>query len=176
MFSGFHGFARAARTAAAALLFTPLFLAHPGAAACDVRLNEICPAPAKDWDGSGLFSARDDEWIELVNTGAVPVDLALYYVTDADSTVRWGGAGTLAAGDRVVVFGSDAVTWQHDHGRTIAGLSLANAGDTVRLWQAQGGDHLLLEGYTYDAHQAGPARSHRRLPAGTGRGQRFDGL
>jgi len=176
MFPGFRRFVRAARSVAVALLVTPLFLAHPGAAACDVRLNEICPAPAQDWDGSGVFSARDDEWVELVNTSAAPVDLSLYYMTDADSTIRWAGTGTLLAGEHRVVFGSDAVTWQHDHGRTIAGLSLANAGDTVRLWQAQGADTSLMESYTYDAHQAGADRTIGRLPDGTGEWQLFDGL
>jgi hypothetical protein len=176
MFPGFRRFVHAARSVAVALLVTPLFLAHPGAAACDVRLNEICPAPAQDWDGSGVFSARDDEWVELVNTSAAPVDLSLYYMTDADSTIRWAGTGTLLAGEHRVVFGSDAVTWQHDHGRTIAGLSLANAGDTVRLWQAQGADTSLMESYTYDAHQAGADRTIGRLPDGTGVWQLFDGL
>ena len=137
MQAGFHALARAARTAAAVVLTAPLLLAHAGAAVCDVRLNEICPAPGRDWDGNALFSARDDEWVELVNTGGAAVDLGQYFLTDADSTVRWAGAGTIGPNEHRVVYGSDAVTWQRDHSRTIAGLSLANAGDTVRLWQAE---------------------------------------
>jgi len=177
MHAGVRAFARAARTVAAVVLLTPLFLAHAGAAVCDVRLNEILPAPARDWDGNGLFSARDDEWVELVNNAATVADLSQYYITDADSTIRWAGAGTLEPGGHFVVYGSDAVTWQHDHARTIAGLSLANAGDTVRLWQAAGTDTLLIESYTYDAHQAGADRSIGRVPDASGTAwQLFDGL
>ena len=177
MHACFRRFARVARTAVAVVVAAPLFLAHAGAAVCDVRLNEIMPAPSRDWDGNAVFSARDDEWVELVNTAAVTVDLGQYFITDADSTMRWAGTGTIAPGEHRVIFGSDAVTWQHDHGRTIAGLSLANAGDTVRLWQGVGGDTLLIESYTYDAHQAGADRSIGRMPDGTGSAwQLFDGL
>jgi len=150
------------------ILLLALGLARAGSAACDVRLNEICPAPAHDWDGSGVFSARDDEWIELVNTALVPEDLAQYYVTDSDSTVRWAGAGLLDPGEHRVVFGTDAVNWQRDQGRTIAGLSLANAGDAVRLWHAVGSDTMLVESYGYKPHEAGADRSIGRLPDTTG--------
>jgi len=150
------------------ILLLALGLARAGSAACDVRLNEICPAPAHDWDGSGVFSARDDEWIELVNTALVPEDLSQYYVTDSDSTVRWAGTGLLAPGEHRVVFGTDAVNWQRDHGRTIAGLSLANAGDAVRLWHAVGSDTMLVESYGYKPHEAGADRSIGRLPDTTG--------
>lgn len=176
MFPGFHRCARAARTAAVALLFAPLFLAHPGAAACDVRLNEICPAPAKDWDGSGLFSARDDEWIELVNTGLAPVDLSTYVITDADSTWRWSGTDALNPGEHRVLFGSDAVNWQHATGASVAGFSLANAGDTVRLWHVEGADTALVESYTYKPHEAGTDRAIGRVPDASGAWTLFDGL
>ena len=145
-----------------------LGLARAGSAACDVRLNEICPAPARDWDGSGLFSARDDEWIELVNTSLVPEDLSHYYVTDSDSSIRWAGTGLLNPGEHRIIYGTDAVNWQRDHGRTIAGLSLANAGDTVRLWHVVGSDTMLVESYGYKPHEAGPDRSIGRLPDTTG--------
>jgi len=172
----FRRFVRAGRTLAAVVVLAPLFLDHAGAAVCDVSLNEIMPAPARDWDGNALFSARDDEWVELVNTGPAVVDLGQYFLTDADSTMRWAGAGTIQPNEHRVVYGSDAVAWQHDHGRTIAGLSLANAGDTIRLWQAVGSDTLLVESYTYDAHQAGADRSIGRVPDGTGAWQLFDAL
>jgi hypothetical protein len=163
----FHG-ARHFRLAVPAFLFLALLLTQVGAAACDVRLNEICPAPGRDWDTSGLFSARDDEWIELVNTADVPADLSLYYLTDSDSTVRWAGTGVLNPGEHRVIFGGDAVTWQRDHGRPIAGLSLANAGDAVRLWHAAGADTMLVESYTYTPHEAGTDRSIGRMPDTTG--------
>ena len=45
-------------------------------AAPDVRLSEILAGPARDWDGSGAVSSRDDEWIEIVNGGSGTTDLA----------------------------------------------------------------------------------------------------
>ena len=53
----------------------------------------------------------------------------------------------LNPGEHRVIFGGDAVNWQRDHGRTIAGLSLSNAGDAVRLWHAVGPDTMLVESY-----------------------------
>jgi hypothetical protein len=162
----------------AALLLLPLFalLGHARAAACDVRLNEICPAPARDWDGDALYTAREDEWVELINHDVVPVDLSAYVITDADSTWRWQGAGMIGPGEHRVVFGSDAVNWQRDNGRGIAGLSLANAGDTVRLWRLEGADTTLVESYTYRPHEAGSDRTIGRHPDATGAWMLFDGL
>ena len=67
-------------------------------AAEDVRLNEILAGPARDWTGDGVFDARDDEWLEVENYGAAPVDLAPYRVSDADSTIRYAFSGMLAPG------------------------------------------------------------------------------
>jgi len=46
------------------------------AALDDLRLSEILAGPARDWDGDGVFDARRDEWLELGNYGAAPVDLS----------------------------------------------------------------------------------------------------
>ena len=157
------------------LLFLVPLLAPANAACGDVRLNEICAAPARDWNADGAISARDDEWIEIVNTGPLPVPLAGFLVSDADSTWRWGGGtGELAAGGRLVVFGLDAVNWERANGFGIFGLSLANAGDMVRLWQVVGTDTLLVDSYGYRAHEAGTDRSVGRLPDGTGGWALFD--
>ena len=64
-------------------------------AAQTLRLNEILPGPARDWDASGTFSSRDDEWIEVVNAGAGLLDLAGWFVTDGDSIPRYALQGTL---------------------------------------------------------------------------------
>ena len=53
-----------------------------------LRLNEIMAGPARDWDGSGTFSSRDDEWVEVVNTGAAAIGLADFVITDGDSIPR----------------------------------------------------------------------------------------
>jgi len=151
-------------------------LAHAGAAACEVRLNEFLPAPGRDWDGNALFSARDDEWIELINLGVATVDLSAFVITDADSTWRWRGSGTIGMGEHRAIYGSDAVSWQTANGRTIAGFSLANAGDTVRLWHLTANETLLVESYTYKPHEAGTDRSIGRHPDMTGGWKLFDGL
>jgi hypothetical protein len=153
-----------------------VLLVSAGAAACEVRINEFLAAPARDWDGSGLYSARDDEWVELVNFGIAPIDLSMIVITDADSTWRWRGSGSLNAGEHRAIFGSDAVAWQNANGKTVAGFSLANAGDTVRLWMVTATDTTLLESYTYKAHEAGTDRSVGRLPNMTGAFSLFDGL
>ncbi|MEO6462341.1 MAG: lamin tail domain-containing protein [Candidatus Eisenbacteria bacterium] len=153
-----------------------ILLAHAGAAACEVRINEFMAAPGRDWDGNALFSARDDEWVELVNISESTLDFSEYVISDADSTWRWRGSGTLGPHEHRAVFGSEAVAWQNATGASIAGFSLANAGDTVRLWRISGTDTLLVESYGYRAHEAGTDRAIGRLPDTTGGFQLFDGL
>lgn len=164
------------RAIAGAALMLFILLVHAGAAACEVRINEFLAAPGRDWDGNGLFSARDDEWVEIANFGIALIDLSQIVITDADSTWRWRGSGVLAAGNHLTVFGSDAVAWQNANGASIAGFSLANAGDTVRLWHVSATDTTLLESYTYKTHEAGTDRSVGRLPDMTGDWQLFDAL
>ncbi|MGH7724381.1 MAG: lamin tail domain-containing protein [Candidatus Eiseniibacteriota bacterium] len=146
------------------------------AAACDVRLNEVCAGPGRDWNGDGIFSARDDEWIEIVNTGTLPLDLATLLVSDADTTWRWSGVGTLNPGEHRVLYGLDAVNWQRETGHSIAGFSLANAGDTARLWMIQGADTVQADAYTYRAHEAATDRVVGRVPDMSGVWALFDAL
>ncbi len=156
-------------------LSSVLALMHAGAAACDVRLNEFMAAPGQDWDGDALYHARDDEWVELINFG-LPTDLSEYVITDADSTWRWRGSGSIGMAEHRAIFGSDAVAWQGANGQSIAGFSLANAGDTVRLWHVTAGETLLVESYTYKAHEGATNRSLGRHPDMTGGWALFDGL
>src|SRR5262249_61845600 len=53
----------------------------PAAGFPATRLPETLAGPARDWDGGGAFSSRDDEWIEIVNGGSGTADLAPYFVT-----------------------------------------------------------------------------------------------
>lgn len=145
------------------------------AAPCDVLLNEILPAPARDWNADGVVSARDDEWVELRNQGTSSVDLSGYFVSDADSTERLAFTGVLAPGEVRLFFGGQAVEWQRANGRSIAGLSLNNAGDTVRLWRIVGPDTVLVDAYAYKSHEGGNDRSSGRGPDGTS-WLLFDGL
>lgn len=134
------------------------------AAPCDILLNEILAGPARDWNADGVVSARDDEWIEIWNQGATPVDLSSFFVTDADTTERFAFTGSLAPGELRLVFGAQAVEWQRANGRSVAGLSLNNAGDTVRLWRVVGPDTVLVDAYAYKSHEGANDRSSGRRP------------
>src|SRR6266850_781853 len=77
--------------------------ATPACADAALRLNEFVAGPARDWDGSGTFSSRDDEWIEVVNAGVTPLPLEGFIITDGDSLPRFALSGTLAAGEHRMV-------------------------------------------------------------------------
>ena len=132
----------------------------------DVRLSEILAAPARDWDGSGAFSSRDDEWVEIVNGGAATADLSPYFITDGDSIPRYGFTGTLAPGAALLVTGAASVAWERATAHPVFGLSLGNAGDRVLLWKVTGADTALVEGYAYKAHESAADRAVGRTPDG----------
>jgi hypothetical protein len=136
-------------------------------AAPDVRISEFLAGPARDWDGSGTFSSRDDEWIEIVNAGAATADLSPYFITDGDSIPRFGFTGTLAPGAVVLVTGSASVTWERATGHPVFGLSLGNSGDKVLLWKVTGPDTTLVDGYTYKTQEAASDRAVGRTADGS---------
>jgi hypothetical protein len=141
-----------------------------------LRLNEIMAGPATDWNASGDFSSRDDEWVELANDGAGPVDLSPYLLTDAGATPRYRLSGTLAAGAHLVVYGSDAWTWERDNGHPAFGLSLGNSGDAMILWEIAGSETLMVDNYTYVSHEAAADRASGRFPDASGAWALFDGM
>jgi len=151
----------------ACTLFILAFARAAAAAVPDVRLSEILAGPARDWDGSGTFSSRDDEWIEIVNGGAAAADLTPYFVTDGDSIPRFGFTGTLAPGAVLLVTGSMSVAWERATAHPVFGLSLGNTGDKVLLWKVTGPDTSLVDGYTYKTHEAAADRASGRTPDGT---------
>ena len=145
-----------------------LILSHASAAAVPaVRLSEILAGPARDWDGSGTFSSRDDEWIEIVNGGAATADLGSYFFTDGDSIPRFAFTGTLAPGAVMLVTGSMSVAWERATGHPVFGLSLGNTGDAALLWKITGPDTVQVDGYTYKSHEAAADRAVGRTPDGS---------
>jgi hypothetical protein len=139
-------------------------------AAAAVVLSEILGDPARDWNGSGAVDSRDDEWVEVLNTGPDAVDLAEYYLRDALGTEpHLRLSGLLATGEVRVFYGSDAAAWQTAQGLTLTGLSLNNAGDTVELHRGVPGEpgSQLVDVYIYRDHEAEDDRSSARLPNGT---------
>lgn len=131
-------------------------------AAPDVRLSEILAAPARDWDGSGTFSSRDDEWIEIVNGGNTTTNLTGYFITDGDTLPRYGFSGTIAPGAVQLVTGSASVAWERATTHPVFGLSLGNTGDQVMLWKVTGADTVLVDAYVYKAHEAAADRATGR--------------
>jgi len=161
------------------LFLLPVHLPAAATTACadePLRLNEFMAGPARDWDGNGVFSSRDDEWVEVVNMGATPLDLTGYLVTDRDSIPRMALGGTLAPGAHLVVTGGEAYAWEQANGRPAVGLSLANSGDAVLLWRVVAEDTLLVDSHDYRSHEAAADRSVGRAPDGTGEWVVFDSL
>lgn len=141
-----------------------------------VMINEILADPVLDWDGDGIANFRSDEWLEIVNIGPTAVSLEGLYVSDAANDFRFGFAGTLVPGGTQVVYGSQSVAWETATGASIVGLSLNNAGDTVRLFQVSGVDTILVDQYTYAAHEGLDDRSTGRHPDGAATWFVFDSL
>ncbi len=150
--------------------------ATPACADGPLRLNEFMAGPARDWDGSGVFSSRDDEWIEFVNTGVTSLDLSGYLITDRDSIPRLALAGLVEAGGHLLVTGGQAHAWEQANGFPAFGLSLANTGDSVLLWRVAGAETLLVDSYTYLSHEAAADRAVGRSPDGDGAWVIFDSL
>ena len=140
-----------------------------------LRINEFLAGPARDWDGSGAFSSRDDEWVEVLNAGSVSLDLTGYVLTDGDSIPRYAFSGSLAAGEHLVVYGRASYDWERANGFPAFGLSLANTGDAVMLWQVVGSDTVLVDSTAYRSHEAAADRAVGRLND-TGEWSLFDGL
>jgi hypothetical protein len=161
------------------VLFIPFTLAcsfaAPACADPALRLNEFVAGPARDWDGNGTFSSRDDEWVEVVNTGSESIVLDGFLITDGDDIPRFALAGTLGAGERRLIFGRESYDWERATGHPAYGLSLGNSGDGVSLWQVVGPDTVLVDTYTYRSHEAAADRAVGRTPDG-GPWQLYDGL
>jgi hypothetical protein len=153
-----------------------LLLAAPALAG--LELSEILADPTWDWNGDGEVHFRDDEWVEVTNTGPGSVDLTGYYLRDGTGEeAHLNLFGILAEGEAAVFYGHHAVAWQTEVQLPISGLSLNNAGDLVELWQ---GDpvwpgSVLIDSYEYSDHEAEDDRSSGRLHPG-GVWALFDGL
>jgi len=161
-----------------AVLLLGLPMLNPQEARADVLIAEVLADPATDWDGDGEVDYKDDEWIEVVNTGPLTVDLAEYWLRDGlGETPHLNLSGTLVPGAVAVFYGSDALLWQQENDAGSSGFSLNNGGDTVELLITLSGpdDLQVVDAYVYAAHEAEDDRASGRLP-GTLDWALFDGL
>ena len=147
-----------------------------GPAAGQIVLNEVLADPAQDWNGDGAVSSRDDEWVEIYNTGSAAVDLSTYRLASADTTWRFGFSGTLEPGGVLVVYGSDSYAWEQATGNPAYGLRLTNSGGEIALWTVDQNTMTLIDCYMYTDHEADDDRSSGRYPDGTGPWVLYDAL
>lgn len=104
------------------------------AAPADVQISEV-----ESDDPAG-----GEDWVELVNTGAEPVDLSGWFLRDDDDSRDWTiPAGTvIAPGEHLVLDHADAAPGGFDFG--------LGAADTVRLFEADG--TTLIDSLAWTEH------------------------
>lgn len=145
-------------------------------ATANVLVNELMADPASDWNGDGATHARDDEWLEIVNTSTSPADLTGLRLASADTTWRYEFAGKLEPGGVRVIFGSDSYAWEQATGNPAFGLRLTNTGGTIGLWRVTATDTTLVDEVTYLDADAEDDRSAGRLDVNPDEWVLFDGL
>lgn len=150
------------------MLVSTVLLALSGPAFAQTVVNEILADPAAangDANCDGVVSPTQDEFVEIVNAGAVDVDLSNGTINDGFGLRHVFPAGTvLAPGQAVVVFGGGTPTFDGTSPSTEAWcqalpgvllqtastgtLGLNNTGDTVTVSDANA---VLLDTYAYGA-------------------------
>src|SRR5690349_16552181 len=124
---------RIALLSAAAVVVTGLVAtgAPPAAAApADVVINELMYHAVSDLDG--------DDFLELYNRGATPVDVSGWSFSGITLTLP---AGTTVASGGYLVVAKDAAQFQATYGfapAAVYGGNLSNSGETVALRDAGG--------------------------------------
>ncbi len=112
-------------------------------------INEVLADPPRGTHGDvnhdGVRSARDDEFVEIVNSGATPVCLAGWTLTDANGRLRhlFPLGRVLEPGKALVIFGGGVPTGRFGKAdvqwtTSDKGLSLTNAGDVLTLRDPDG--------------------------------------
>lgn len=110
--------------------------------ATDLVINEFLADPAADpngdANGDGVRNGSDDEFIEIYNSGASPIDLEGYTLSDGASLRHTFTGTVLPAGGFITVFGGGTPTG-------ISGIvQVANEGGTPALGLNNGGDTITL--------------------------------
>ncbi|PIE18598.1 MAG: hypothetical protein CSA66_04375 [Proteobacteria bacterium] len=132
-----------------------------------VLINEVMPNPADDYNGDGEQSRVHDEFIELVNASAKPVDLAGWSLSDGVGVRHVFATGTeLPPGGAIIVFGGGAPT-------IVPGTTVVQTASTGRLALNNGGDSVRL--VDLDGQTVGSARYPDGLDAGTSLNRDKDG-
>ena len=113
------------------------------------------PGQGGDVNGDGHRDSREDEFVELLNTGNDTIDLSAYLLSDDDvsfkNMFRFPTGTVLEPGERVVLFGGGSP--QNIPGKVFTddgsiGNGLTNAGDKLLLIHANEQDTILVASYT----------------------------
>lgn len=127
-----------------------------------------------DANGDGTRSSSQDEFVEILNRSADPIDISGYKLFDADEVRHVFAPGTIIPAFEVaVVFGGGTPTGAFGNTAdnhlvfkaSTGGLSLNNGGDSIILQDAQG--HVLQQ-ITFGSKEGGASQSLNRDPDGDG--------
>ena len=153
-------------TAQSATLIVNEYLADPpGSTATDL---------IGDANGDGVRDATQDEFVELVNNGASPLDISLFTISDAMQTrFTFPGGKVIPPGEAAVVFGGGTPTGAFGNAAANglvfaaggAGLSLNNGGDTITIKDNMG---ATVTSETYGSTEGNADQSITRSPDVTG--------
>ena len=144
--------------------------------------NELHIDPANDIsgdaNGDGTRDSKEDEFIELVNTGSTAFDLSGYYMTDNTepnlAPRHIFPTGTVVdSGQAIVIFGGGIPTSPTNFGGAVVqtasenndGVGLGNDGKTLYVKNSDG---LTVLSQAYDATQGNANQSTTRSPDITG--------
>jgi hypothetical protein len=101
-------------------------------------INEMMPTPTVDYNGDGRVHATEDEYVELGNAGAAPLDLSGWTLADGVSTRHVFPSGTIVPpGGALVVFGGGTVTLR-------AGTTIMQVAKAKTLALNKDGDKVVL--------------------------------
>lgn len=141
-------------------------------------INEYLADPpegaAGDANGDGTRSSSADEFIELLNRSADPIELSGYRLLDADQVRHVFAAGTtIPPHEAAVVFGGGAPQGGFGNAAdnklvfkaTSGGLSLNNGGDTITLQDPSG---RILQKIVITPAEGGAGQAINRDPDGDG--------
>jgi hypothetical protein len=144
------------------------------ALAVNEYLADPPPGPAGDANEDGTRDATQDEFVELVNTGAAPLDISGYTISDA-TTVRFTvpSGRIIPPGEAAVVFGGGIPTGSFGNAGANglvfaiggAGLSLNNGGDSIIIKDNLGAEAAR---HDYPPPNSGIGQAITRSPDVTG--------
>ncbi|HVG19985.1 MAG TPA: IPT/TIG domain-containing protein, partial [Blastocatellia bacterium] len=141
-------------------------------------INEYLADPPEglqgDANGDGVRNSSQDEFVEVVNRTAEPIDLSGYRLSDGEQVRHVFAAGTaLPPLEALVVFGGGSPSGRFGNAAenqlvlkaSSGGLSLNNGGDTIRLEDAQG---RTVQEVKFSAAEGGANQSINRDPDADG--------